>query len=174
VATFRDIKKVFFQMDEKNQEQILREIYNFSKETKAFLNMNLLGSGDKIFIDEISKASESSTPKGYPKEISVRKINSILSKAKKSKVNNKTLQQMELIAFEGYMTFLNDYGGGPEIYEDKIGDHLKNYLLLVLKNEPYNKHTYIFDEMRGYLRANQNMLYDNIWHIFENLTGEEV
>lgn len=43
--------------------------------------------------------------------IKVIKVNSILNKAKKSNVKKETLWTMEWYAFDGYMTFLNDYGG---------------------------------------------------------------
>ena len=56
-----------------------------------------------------------------PKIINVRKVNTIVSRAKVSK---ETLTQMQWLAFDGYMTYLNDHGGGPEIYEDKVYDHI--------------------------------------------------
>jgi len=36
MATYRDIKKEFFNLPNKEQEQILKEIYNFSKDVKEF------------------------------------------------------------------------------------------------------------------------------------------
>lgn len=174
MATLKNIKKEFFALSQKEQEQVIKEIYGFSKDMKSFLDMRLTGSGEEKYIKEISKATESCTPKGYPKEISVRMVNSILTKAKKSKVSDKTLCEMEWIAFDGYMTYLNDYGGGPEIYEDKIDDHLNNYLLLLDKTLDADEYSNKLEEVARYLRQHTNMCYDYIWEIFEDVTGEEV
>ncbi len=174
MATLRDIKKEFFALTQKEQEQIIKEIYGFSKDIKSFLDMRLTGSGEEKYLKEISKATESSTPKGYPKDIKVKIVNSILVKAKKSKVSDETLCEMEWIAFDGYMTYLDDYGGGPEIYEDKVYEHLNNYLLLLdktLKAEAYRNK---IEETSKYLRKHTNMYYDHIWELFEEVTGEEV
>jgi hypothetical protein len=174
MATLKDIKKEFFSLSEKEQEQIIKEIYSFSKDMKSFLDMRLTGSGEEKYIKEITKASESCTPKGYPKEIKVRTVNSIFTKAKKSKVGDKTLCEMEWIAFDGYMTYLNDYGGGPEIYEDKIYEHFKNYLLLLDKISKAEEYVDELEEVSKYLRNHTNMCYDYIWELFEDITGEEV
>lgn len=138
------------------------------------MNVRLLGDGEEKFIEQIRKATENATPKGMPKMIKVTNVNSILSKAKKSKVAKETLCEMEWIAFDGYMTFLNDYGAGPDSYEDKIYDHLKAYLLLLLE---INDGEVLEDELLGvsdYLRENTNMYYDHIWELYEELTGREV
>jgi hypothetical protein len=174
MATLNDIKKEFFALSEKEQEQIIKEIYGFSKDMKSFLDMRLMGSGEEKYIKEINKATESSTPKGYPKDIKVRTVNSIFTKAKKSKVSDKTLCEMEWIAFDGYMTFLNDYGGGPEIYEDKTYNHLNNYLLLLDKTLNAEEYSDKIEVVSKYLRTHTNMCYDYIWELFEDITGEEV
>jgi len=174
MATLREIKKEFFALSQKEQEQILKEIYGFSKDMKSFLDMRLTGSGEEKYIKEITKATESCTPKGYPKNIQVKTVNSILTKAKKSKVSDKTLGEMEWIAFDGYMTFLDDYGGGPEIYEDKIYDHLTNYLLLLEKTSTAEEYISELEEVSKYLRGHTNMCYDYIWELFEDMTGKKV
>lgn len=173
MATLREIKKAFFALSQKEQEAMIKEIYGFSKDVKEFLNIRLLDDGEEQYIQQISKATESQTPKGYPKEISVREVNAILSKAKKSKVSDKTLYEMEWIAFDGYMTYLDDYGGGPEIYEDKVYDHLNNHLQLLSKmgNEEEQKK---IEEIAKYLRKHTNMYYDHIWELFEEMTGVDI
>jgi len=174
MANLREIKKAFFELSDKEQETILKEIYSFSKDIKEFLNVRLLNDGEELYIEKIRKASESSTPTGLPKTIKVTQVNSILNKAKKSKVEKDTLCEMEWIAFDGYMTFLNDYGGGPESYENKVYDHLKNYLLLlcdISKNEELNDE---LDGVKHYLRKHTNMYCDHIWELFEEITGESV
>jgi hypothetical protein len=174
MANLREIKKAFFELPDKEQQQILKEIYNFSKDVKEFLNVRLLNDGEELYIEKIIKATESSTPTGLPKIIKVTQVNSIINKAKKSKVKKDTLCEMEWIAFDGYMTFLNDYGGGPESYENKVYDHLKNYLLLlndISKNEELDEE---LDGVKNYLREHTNMYYDHIWELFEEITGESV
>jgi len=171
MATLREIKKEFFTLSKKEQEQLIKEIYTFSKDMKIFLDMRLIGSGEEKYIKKITKATESCTPKGYPKDIKVKNVNSILAKAKKSKVSDKTLCEMEWIAFDGYMTFLNDYGGGPEIYEDKIYDHLNSYLLLLEKTVTDREYSDKLEYVSNYLIGHTNMYYDHIWELFEDITG---
>ena len=174
MATLKDIKKVFFFLSKKEQETILKEIYGFSKDVKEFLNVRLLNEGEEKFIEQIKKASESSTYTGMPKIIKVTNINQILNKAKKSKVRQETLCEMQWIAFDGYMTFLNDYGGGPDSFEDKVYDHLKAYLLLLLDISNGQE---LNDELVGvsnYLRKHNNMYYDHIWELYKELTGMDV
>ena len=174
MANLREIKKAFFELSDKEQESILKEIYSFSKDIKEFLNVRLLNDGEELYIEKIRKATESSTPTGLPKTIKVTQVNSILNKAKKSKVKKDTLCEMEWIAFDGYMTSLNDYGGGPESYENKVYDHLKKYLLLlndINKNEELNDE---LDGVKHYLREHTNMYYDHLWELFEEITGESV
>ncbi len=171
MATLREIKKAFFELSSKEQEQIIKDIYGFSKDVKGFMNMRLLGNGEKQFIEQITKACESETPKGSPKMIKVITVNSILSKAKKSKVSKETLCDMEWIAFDGYMTFLNDFGGGPDSYENKVYYHLENYLQLLRELDKLEEN---IAEVQIYLRKNTNMYYDHIWELFEEMTGENV
>ena len=171
MASLRDIKKVFFSLSRKEQETVLKEIYGFSKDVKEFLNMRLLNEGEEKFIEQIANATISSTYTGLPKTIKVSTVNKILSKAKKSKVAPETLCEMEWLAFDGYMTFLNDYGGGPESYENKVYDHLKAYLLLLFDTKSGEE---LDDELAGvadYLRGHTNMHYDHIWELYEELTG---
>ena len=55
MATYRDIKKEFFDLSNKEQEQILKEIYNFSKDIKEFLNTRLTSDNGESYIQEIEK-----------------------------------------------------------------------------------------------------------------------
>ena len=174
MATLREIKKEFFSLSKKEQETILKEIYGFSKDVKDFLNVRLLGEGEEKFVEQIRKATESSTPTGMPKIIKVTSVNSIINKAKKSNVKQETLCEMQWLAFDGYMTFLNDYGGGPDNFEDKVYDHLKAYLLILIEISSGQE---LEDELIGisdYLRKNTNMYCDHIWELYEELTGMEV
>jgi len=175
LATLRDIKKKFFSLSKKEQENILKEIYGFSKDMKEFLNVRLLGDGEEKFIEQIKKATESVTSAGMPKIIKVLKVNSILNKAKKSNVRKETLCDMEWYAFDGYVTFLNDYGGGPDSFENKAYDHLENYLLLLIEISS-NKQK-LEDELLGvenYLNQHSNMYNDHLYELYEDLSAEYV
>lgn len=175
MATLREIKKEFFSLPQKEQESVLKEIYGFSKDVKEFLNVRLLREGEEKFIEQIKKATESETAKGTPKMIKVINVNSILNKAKKSNVKKDTLCTMEWHAFNGYMTFLNDYGGGPDSYENKAYDHLKNYLLLLIGSSD-NKQN-LEDELLGvedYLNQHNNMYNDHLWELFEDISAEHM
>ena len=170
MATLREVKEKFFSLSKKEQETILKEIYNFSKDVKEFINVRLLGDGEDKFIEEIKKATESSTPTGRPKMIKVAKVNSILSKAKKSKVTKETLCDMQWCAFDGYVTFLNDYGGGPDSYENRAYEHFKNYLrLLVEISNDKQKLEEELLEVKSYLREHQNMYNDHLWELYEDI-----
>lgn len=170
MATFTEIKKIFFQMDKKEQEQLLKELYGLNKETKRFFNIRFGGNEETAFIDEVIKATQSSTPSGYPRNIDVRKVNAIFANAKKCKVNSLIMEQMELRAFEGYITSLNDFGGGPESYENKMYDHLDAYLQLVMQNHPEDQRILHFRAMKHYLGQNTNMICDYLWDLFEEIT----
>ena len=174
MATFTEIKKSFFSFSPKEQELLLKEIYGLTKENKRFLDVRLSGANEASFIEDITKITQHATLKGYPKDIEVRKVNAILSAAKKCKVAPKILEKMELIAFEGYMGFLHDYGGGPEIYETKVYDHLENYLNLVIVNHTIEEQVDIFEDMKAYLYQNNNMYYDHIWELFTELTEMDI
>ena len=171
MATYKDVKKEFFNLSIKEQEQILKDIYNFSKDVKEFLNTRLTSDNGESYIKEIKKATDYYTPSGIPKDMSVRKINSVISKAKKAKVDSSIIEGMEYIAFKAYIDFLNDFGGGPEIYEEKVYDHLQNYILLILTNNSQKDRDNKIYHLQDYLLNNTNMCYDYLWELFEELTN---
>lgn len=174
MATLKDIKKAFFTLSQKEQEIIIKDIYGFSKDMKTFLNICLLDDGGEAYLKEIQKATESQTPKGYPKEISVRTVNSIFTKARKSNIKKDILCEMEWIAFDGYMTYLNDYGGGAEIYEDKMYEHLNSHLLFTIKLYSKEEQKEKFKKISFYLKRHTNGCYDDIFQLFEELTGSVI
>jgi hypothetical protein len=175
LATLREVKEEFFSLSRKEQETILKEIYNFSKDVKEFINVRLLRDGENKFIEDIKKATESSTPTGRLKMIKVSKVNSILSKAKKSKVTKETLCDMHWYAFDGYVTFLNDYGGGPDSYENKAYDHFKNYLrLLVEISDDKQKLEEKLLGIENYLNQHQNMYNDHLWELYKDVVAEYI
>ncbi len=174
MATLREIKKAFFALSNKEQETIVKEIYGFSKDIKEFLNVRLLGDGEEKFIEQIKKATESETSSGMLKMIKVTKVNSIISKAKKSNVKKETLCEIQWHAFDGYMTFLNDYGGGPDNFEDKVYDHLENYLLLLIEISNREDLEKKFLEVKEYIRQHDNMYNDHLQELYEEIASENI
>ncbi len=174
MATIKEIRKAFYELPKKEQDTLLKDIYAFSKDMKAFLNMRLLGSGGDEYIEKITKATQSPLASGAPKMIKVMAVNSILSSAKKSKISRGILCEMEWIAFDGYMTFLNDYGGGPDSYENRVYIHLENYLSLLMNIHKDEELEDSFEEVKIYLRKHTNMYYDHIWGLFKSITGRKV
>ena len=84
MATLKEIRSAFFELSQKEQEVVIKDIYGFSKDMKSFLNMRLLGSSGEDYIEKIRKATESSSASGRPKMIKVATVNSIISSAKKA------------------------------------------------------------------------------------------
>jgi len=75
----------------------------------------------------------------------------------------------------GYMTFLNDYGGGPESYEGKVYDHLKNYLLLLIDISDDKEE--LENELLGveqYLSQHSNMYNDHLFELYEDLAAKYI
>jgi len=170
MTKYKDIKKEFFNLSIKEQERIFKEIYDFSNDIREFLKNRLINENEIQYIEEIEFETDYYSSMGIPQILSTRKINSIINKAKKAKVSVSILEKMEYIAFKGYADSLNDFGDGPEIYEKKVYDHLKNYLLLIIKNNSQKDIDDKIKHIKNYLLKNTNMYYDHLWELFEDIT----
>ena len=140
---------------------------------KKFLSVRLLGDGEEKYLQQITKATESMTPSGMPKNIKISEVNSILNKAKKSNISDTVLCDMQWQAFDGYMTFLNDFGNGPRSYENKVYDHLDSYLLLLVEttdDEQELKNKLL--DVENYLDSHNNMLNDHLYELFGEYTAD--
>lgn len=52
---FRTIKEKFNELSPRGKEDLLKEIYDFSKDTRLFLENKFLGGYDNIFIEQMEK-----------------------------------------------------------------------------------------------------------------------
>lgn len=176
MKNFKQIKEKFNQLSQKEKDGFLQEIYNFSKDTKLFLENRLLGGNDDVFIEAMEKETIGKVYKtGIPGTPNGVKVNSIIVKAKKSGIGIDTLMKLEQLAYRGFIEFLNEYGGGPESFDAMADKHLENYLILVRDNiKDENKKNNIFQDIKGYLLKKNNMYTDSLDDIFEEITGISV
>ena len=176
MKNFKKIKKKFNELPQQEKDNFLKDIYNFSKDTKLFLENRLLGGNDDVFIKAMEKETIDKVYKGGPPSVpNGVKVNSIIVKAKKSGVGIGALMKLEQLAYRGFIEFLNEYGGGPETFEEMADKHMENYLVLVrgdIKDE--NKKNNIFQDVKGYLLEKNNMYTDSLDDIFEEITGMPV
>ena len=173
MKSFKKIKEKFNQLSQQEKDNFLQDIYNFSKDTKLFLENRLLGGNDEVFIKAMEKETIGKVYKiGMPGTPNGVKVNSIIAKAKKSGVGIDALMKLEQLAYRGFIEYLNEYGGGPESFDEMADKHLENYLILVrdnIKNE--KERNDIFQDIKGYLLKKRNMYRDSLDDIFEEITG---
>jgi len=175
-SRFQEIKQKFNELSQKRRDELLRDIYKFSNDTRLFLENRLLGGslGDD-FVKQMERETITKVYKMPPGDINGRVVDSIISKAKKSGVNIWTIMKLEQLAYRGFIEFLNEYGGGPETYDYMASRHFENYLKLVkgeIKEE--QERIQIFTELKTYLEKKDNMYTDELDEIFEKETGVEV
>jgi hypothetical protein len=176
MKNFRQIKEKFNQLPQKEKDNFLQDIYNFSKDTKLFLENRLLGGNDDVFIKAMEKETIGKIYKtGMPGIPNGVKVNSIIAKAKKSGVGIGALMELEQLAYRGFIEFLNEFGGGPESFDEMADRHLENYLILVRDNiKDENEKDNIFQNLKKYLLKKNNMCRDTLDDIFEEITGMAV
>ncbi len=172
MKNFKQIKEKFNQLSQK-KNGFLQEIYNFSKDTKLFLENRLLGGNDDVFIEAMEKETIGKIYKteipGTPNGV---KVNSIIAKAKKSGVGIGALMKLEQLAYRGFIEFLNEFGGGPESFDAMADKHLENYLILVRDNiKDENEKNNIFQDIKEYFLKKRNMCRDTLDDTFEEITG---
>lgn len=170
---FRTKKEKFNKLSPIGKEELLKEIYDFSKDTRLFLENKLLGGYDNTFIEQMEKETMDIYRAGMPSEnINGKKVNEIIRKAKKSGVSVWTAMKLEQLAYRGFIEFLNEFGGGPENFDDMACRHLENYLKLVLEAvENKDEQNNIFNEVKNYLLKKDNMCVDFLYEVFYETTG---
>ncbi|MBI5787325.1 MAG: hypothetical protein HZA78_00520 [Candidatus Schekmanbacteria bacterium] len=176
MASFKEIKEKFDQLSPQGKEDLFKEIYSFSKEMKLFLENRLLGGKDDVFITAMEKETIGKVyKKGIPGTPNGKVVNSIIAKARKSLVSTWTLIKLEHLAYRGFIEFLNEYGGGPESFDDMACKHLEAYLNLVKSESKDQEEKYkIFQEVKKYLLDKNNMYTDSLDDVFESATGISV
>lgn len=178
MANFLQIKKQFHNLSISEQDALLKNIYNFSRETQLLLEGLLLGNAmvAEEFIrqmkrETIGKVYRSGTP-GTPNG---RTINTIIVRARKSHVNLQTMMELEKLAYRGFIEFLNEYGGGPESFQWQGCRHLETYLRFANdKNITFEEREHIFQEVKKYLLKKDDMYTDDLDDIYREITGVTV
>lgn len=172
------IIKKFQSLPRAEQNRLLQEIYNYSSDMKLFLRSKL---GLDTDFDELVKRMEKETfgkiyhRKGAPGIPNGRVVGGILTKAYKSNAPLSVLLDLERLAFRGFIDFLNEFGGGPDNFEDMAYRHLENYLKLVKdKVHDTGEKERRIEETRSYLSKLDNMNTDCIYEAFENVIGTSV
>jgi len=176
MKNFKKVKEGFNRLSQQKKDDFLQDIYNFSKDTKILLENRLLGGNDDVFVRAMEKETVDKVYKtGIPGTPNGVKVNSIIAKAKKSGVSTSALMKLEQLAYRGFIEFLNEYGGGPESFDEMTERHLENYLILVknnIKNE-VDKND-VFQDIKKYLLKKNNMYTDPLDEIFKEVTGISV
>lgn len=172
MPTFNDIKNAFRKLSEEGKEKLLKDICEYSKDTKLFLEGALLGQGNgEKFLREMEKETIGKIyRRGEPKVPSGRTVRFIITRAKKARVSVETMMALEKLAYCGFIDFLDEFGGGPDSFCGLAADHFKEYLKWS-DGVKETERTRIFEEAKKYLLSKNNMHCDEIEDIFEEITG---
>lgn len=171
------VKRVFNAWNQTQQNHLLSEIYGYSQEMRDFLESRLFNTVDhRALVNAMQKETLGKVfHSPNPRIPDGRKVRSIIARAKKLKANSETMMELERLAFEGFVEFLNEYGGGPETFDEMACDHFGAYLRL-MKEAHTDEKSYAegADQIRRYLRGKHNMGTDCLYDIFETETGSSI
>ena len=168
------VKRAFHALNRAQQDRFLSELYGSSQDMRQFLESRLLHVVDeKILTNAMEKETLGKVfHSPNPRVPDGRKVRSIIARAKKLGANDETMMELERLAFQGFVEFLNEYGGGPESFDEMACDHLEAYLCLIKKIQIDEKcYTEDIDKVRQYLRKKHNMITDYTYEVFETETG---
>lgn len=171
------VKKAFHGLDRTQQDRFLSELYDFSQGVRELLESRLFDIVDgKALIDAMEKETLGKVfHRPLPRVPDGRKVRSIITRAKKLKANDETMMQLERLAFEGFVEFLNEYGAESESFDEMACKHLEAYLRLIRKiykdDQCYMEH---LETVRRYLQGKHNMITDFVFDTFKIETGAPV
>lgn len=172
-SNLREALKQFHQLPKAGQDSLLRDLHKASKANALMIENRLCGQAD--FSDLIAKMERETIGKVYrigrPGMIDGRKVNAIISSAKKARADYEVLMQLEQLAYRGFTEFLHQYGGGPDSYSDMGPSHLEAYLQLAKTYCSADEATEIFEDVRKYLQRKDNMNQDYNFDSYESVTG---
>lgn len=174
---FRLVIKAFFNLSQKQQEDFLRDLYGYSPDIKIFVESKLgLQTDFQKYLAEMHRETIGKIyRKGTPGTPNGKVVNSIITKAQKTQVPLDVMLELEQLAFRGFIEFFNEFGGGPDSFDELSCKHLEAYLLLVRNNiSNQEEQQKLFADIRQYLLKKNNMLTDSIDEVFENVTGMAV
>ncbi len=169
-----DIIVLFRELSEEQQNKLIHDLYNYSKDTKLFLESRL---GLQVDIEGLIGEIERETigkvyRKGRPATPSGKKVNEIISKAKKTQVPISVLLRLEQLAYRGFIEYLNEFGGCPDNFDEMACKHLEAYLNLIKTHiHDKNEQDSLFEEVKQYLKKLDNMITDYVDDTFEITTG---
>ena len=144
---------------------------------KALLTNRLTGTADfsaiigKMERETIGKIYR----KGIPRTPNGNKVNEIIRAAKAAEAPLEIMLQLEELAYRGFVEFLDEFGGGPDNFDDMACRHLEAYLQLVangVRDEQVRE--VMYEKVRRYLRNKDNMVTDYTDAVFEDVTGRSV
>lgn len=172
-SNFREALKQFHELPKTGQDLLLRDLYNASQPNALMIENRLCGQADfSVLIAKMERETIGKVyRRGMPGEPDGRKVNAIISVAKKARADNDVLMQLEQLAYRGFIEFLHEYGGGPDSYVDMGPNHLKAYLILVKQAKSDIEAQDIFQDVRRYLHKKDNMIQDYNFDAFEEVTG---
>lgn len=174
---FRQVLKAFSNLSPKQQENFLRDLYAYSPDLKIFVESKLgLQVDFQKYLAEMHRETIGKIyRKGIPGTPNGKIVNSIIIKAQKAQAPLDIILELEQLAFHGFIEFLNEFGGGPDSFDEIARKHLEVYLLLVQKHITNQEEKQkLFTEVKQYLRKKNNMLTDSLDETFEEVTGMSV
>jgi hypothetical protein len=135
---------------------------------KAFLACALLKKVDgTLFLREMEKETIGKVyRKGEPQTPNGRTVNAIIARAKKVGIPDEMLMELEQLAYRGFIEFLDEYGGGPDSFDELAANHFEAYLVLASKQNE-NARAQLFEDAGRYLKSKRNMYRDELDEIFE-------
>lgn len=175
MANFTAVKNQFHNLSVKEQGLLLKDLYEFSKDVRLFLEGRLLG-GDSVANEYIAQMEREAVGKvyreGIPGTPNGRIVNSIIGKAKKSYVGIRTMMELEKLAYHGFIEFLNKYGADSESFDEQACNHLGTYLRLTQDMQILaDERSRIFQDVKKYLLDKNNMFTDMLDETYERVTG---
>ncbi|MCL5784630.1 MAG: hypothetical protein M1142_04750 [Patescibacteria group bacterium] len=177
MAKVNDIITLFHELSEEQQNKLIHDLYNYSKDIRLFLESRLgIEADTEGLINEMERETIGKIyKKGIPGTPSGKRANEIISKAKKAQVPISVLLKLEQLAYRGFIEYLNEFGGGPDNFDEMACKHLEAYLNLIKTDiHDKNEQDELFEEVRQYLKKLDNMITDYVDDTFEITTGISV
>ena len=164
------IKKAFSALDEKAQLALIKDVYNFSKEMKTFLEHRLLKVESKYYFDEMEKLTYVRFEAVPPQWLDARKINAIISKAKKADIGDLELFKLHFYVFEAYVVWIDMYGISDEAVENKCAIHLVKALELLHELSKINTDLLeqYYQNAYDIVDKHDNMYRDHLYEIIDD------
>lgn len=169
-SNLKKVKEAFSGLSERELSALIGEVYNFSKDMKLFLENRLLGIETKAYFEELEAITYERFGAIPPKWVEARKVNAVISKAKKAKVGDFELFKLHMYVFEAYVVWIDMYGMSDEAVENKCAMHLEKALELLekLPNISHNKKEQYYRGMVDIIDGHVNMYRDDLYEILDD------